>query len=74
MPPISFQKIAIGVLIVLVLSQLDKVLAAVSSVYAWAYDSFAPFRRMSVNQRYALLLLLFVLFYVTAFQLRQMRK
>ncbi len=74
MPRISFKKIAIVLLVIVVLSRLDKVLAAISSAYAYVCESLEPLRRMSINQRYALLLLILVLFYVTAFRLWQMRK
>jgi hypothetical protein len=69
MPRISFKKIAIVLLVIIVLSRLDKVLTAVLSIYQFFYDAFEPLRHSSVEGRFLVALSLLVLLFVTIFKL-----
>jgi len=74
MPPISFKKIAALLLGIIILSQMDKVLAALSGIYQFVADSLAPFNDFSPDVRYAVMILLLMLAFVTIFRLLQGRK
>jgi hypothetical protein len=74
MTRVSFRRIGITLLVVIGLARLDKVLATISIVYCFAYDSFDPLRRCPVEWQYVVMLLIFALVYLTVFKLLYRRK
>lgn len=75
MPPISLKRVLLAILIIVLLSKLNRIIAFGHSVYQAIYDSFEPLRNNScVEGRYVATLLLLALIYITIFKLLQNRK
>jgi hypothetical protein len=76
MPPISMKKILIAILIIVLLSRLDRVFAFLSRIYEFVYESLDPARNFSKGEKYILCLLLLALLYITIYKLlyEKMRK
>ncbi len=74
MPPISLKKLLIVILVVILLSRLDKVAMLGSRICGYIYESFEPFREFSKEQRYLVMLAFFALLYITIFKLLYKRK
>ena len=69
MPQISMKKVLIAILIIILLSRLDKVFAFASGLYQAIVDSFEPLRRCSAEMKYLVLIAFFALLYITIFKL-----
>ena len=69
MPPISLKKTIIVILIVVMLSRLDHVIAFISSIYQAFYDSFEPLRNSSPEGRYLVTLAFLSLCFVVIWHL-----
>ena len=74
MPPISFKKILIAILAIVILSQFDHILAFARSVYQQIYIAFEPLRNCGPGAKYIVTLLFLALIYITVFKLLQNRK
>jgi ABC-type multidrug transport system fused ATPase/permease subunit len=68
MPPISLKKVAIAILLIIVLSRLDRISAFASAVYYFFYDSFKGFH-CPARGRLALATLILALIYITIYKL-----
>jgi len=69
MPRISFKKLVIGILIVIALSRIDRLLAFVSAVYQFFYDSFEGLRTSPARERLAIATLILALLYISIYKL-----
>jgi len=74
MPPISMKKVLIAILIIVLLSRLDRIFALFSGFYQAIYDSFEPLRNSSIESRYIAALAFLALIWVTVYLLLQNRK
>ena len=75
-PPISMKKVLIAIVIVVMLSRLDRIIAFISAVYKTIDDSLEPARNFSSDLKYCILLAIFALLYISIFKLlyEKMRK
>ena len=69
MPSISIKKVLIVILVVIILSKLDKVFAFFSRIYQFFYDSFEPLRNSPPLARYTAVLAFLALVWVTVYYL-----
>ena len=74
MQTISFKKIIIAILIVVLLSRLDRVLTLISHIYETIDESFDPLRNCSEGARYLVTLALLSLAFVIFWQLYLRKK
>ena len=71
MPPISMKKVLIAILIIILLSRLDRVIAFAKRAYVTVYESFEPLRNCSAEARYIVLIAFLALIYISVFRLLQ---
>ena len=69
MPPISFKKLVIVILIVIALSKIDRILAFASGIYQFFYNSFEGLRNSPVPGRLAVATLILALLYISIYKL-----
>jgi len=69
MPPISMKKIFIAILIIVLLSRLDRVLAFLSRIYEFFHESLDAAGNFSKGEKYVLCLLLLALLYISIYKL-----
>ena len=69
MPPISIRKIITVIVIIILLSRIEFIIAFISSIYWAFYFSFKPLRNCPVEAKYVVVLLFFALIWVTIFKL-----
>jgi len=85
MPPISLKRIFFAIVIIILLSKLDRVIAFVSGIYRisiafisgiyWMfYFSFEPLRKCSVEAKYVVALLFLALIYITVYKILQKKR
>ena len=74
MPPISLKKVIVAILIIILLSRLDRIIALMVRIYEAFYDSFEPLRNCPPGWKYVVALTFLALIYVTIFKLLQNRK
>ena len=69
MPPISMKKVIIFILLIVMLSKLDRIIVLSHGIYEYIYDSFEPLRGGPMTGRYVGVLMLLALAYVTIVKL-----
>jgi len=69
MPPISFKKLIIAILIVIALSRIDRIVAFASEIYQFFYDSFEGLRTSPARGRLAVATLILALLYISIYRL-----
>jgi hypothetical protein len=74
MPPISMKRVVIAIIIIVLLANLDRVIALFNSIYEAFYNAFEPLRNSPPFGKYIVALLFLLLLYVTIFKLLQRRK
>jgi hypothetical protein len=74
MPPISWKKVLIAILVIVALSRLNQIINFTASIYQAFYDSFEPLRNSPPLAKYIAALMVLFLLYITIFKLLQNRK
>jgi len=74
MPPISLKKVIVAILIIILLSRLDRIIALIVRIYEAFYDSFEPLRNCPPEGKYIAALVFLALVYITIFKLLQNRR
>jgi len=69
MPHISLRKIVFWVVVIVLLSRIEHIIAFISSIYWVFYFSFEPLRNCSTESKYVVVLLFFSLIWITVFKL-----
>jgi len=69
MQPISMKKVFIAILIVLVLSRLDRIIELIRHISQFIYDSLSPLRSTPPPGRVGLVALLLALIFISIYKI-----
>ena len=69
MPPISIKKIVFWIVIIILLSQIDHIIAFVLGIYRIFHFCFGPLRNCPVEAKYVVALLFLALVWITIYKL-----